>query len=54
MLPFSKIQSGTFVATAATPTSVQISSMNPPTRIILKNLGGWGELITVKQLEQLT
>jgi hypothetical protein len=42
MLPYSKVQRGTIIATASTSQDIQISSMNPPQYFQMKNIGEWG------------
>ncbi len=42
MLPYSKIQGGTLIATASTAQDIVISSMSPPDYFFMRNITQWG------------
>lgn len=50
MLPYAKIQGGTFTSAVSTAQNVQVSSMNPPDFFVMRNLTQWGSA-TAKDVE---
>ncbi len=51
MLPYSKIQGGTLIATASTPQDIIVSSFNPPDYFVMKNISQWGATSAAKDIE---